>query len=746
MNSHRIRAAIMASASVGGLTALGLMLTPATAFAQAQGESGSSSLGSEIIVTAQKREERLQDVPVPVTAVTANTLIENNQLKAQDFFSSVPGLNLQFQNNRANLSIRGITTGPATGNPVVGYTIDDIPYGSSAGLAGLFGSAPDLDPTELARIEVLRGPQGTLYGASSMGGLVKYVTVDPSTQEFSGTIGGGLNIIRGSGDDVGYNLRGAINVPLSETFAVRASAFTREDPGYLDNVVTGQRNVNQVRVSGGRLSGIWKPSDDFSIKLSALIQDRKIYGSSDVDSRLGSRYQQTNQFGTGPSRWKNQMYSAVINASLGNAELTSLTAFSISDNYDTVDFSAAALTGIWPDLFPEAGVDQWATVLRQDYRVKKFSQEIRIATPITDNIDWIVGGFYTHEATKYSIQTFATDATNGTSYGLPILWRDNLTFKEYAGFTNLVVRLSDQFDLQGGLRYSENRQLLNHREWTFFGPAEGLFSNPRSKGHALTYHFTPRFKISPDHMVYGRIATGYRPGGPNATCDVGIPCDYRPDKTTNYEIGAKGDLLNKTLSYDVSFYYIDWKDIQVTQVAPAGTFNYNANANRARSQGVEMSFEARPAEGLTLTAWGAYTDATLREDFTELSAVYAAKGDRLPFSSRWSGRVSANQEFPLSANVTGFANIAMSYVGFRQGEFVPSAAQADLRQRYPAYTSFDLTGGIKGDDWRINLFIQNLTNKRGLTGGGFNNQTTFNPFWFNYTQPRTMGFNIEKSF
>lgn len=744
MRKCHVSTVLMRSASLAGLVAA--VASTSMAHGQEDRSAAGGGLNSDIIVTAQKREERLQDVPVPVSAVTADTLLEQNQLKAQDFFSSVPGLNLQFQNNRANLSIRGITTGPATGNPVVGYTIDDVPYGSSAGLAGLFGSAPDLDPSELARIEVLRGPQGTLYGASSMGGLVKYVTVDPSTREFSGTIGGGLNSIRGSGDDIGYNLRGAVNVPISPSLAVRASAFTREDPGYLDNIVTGRRNVNKVRVSGGRLSALWKPSSDFSLKLSALIQDRKIFGSANVDSSTGSLYQQTDQFGTGPSRWKNQAYSAVLTASIGNSELTALTGYSINDNYDTVDFSAAPLTGLWPDVYPNPQVAAWATTLRQEYRVKKFSQEVRVATPITDSIDWIVGGFFTHEATKYAIITYATDASNGDVYGLPIVWRDNLTFKEYAGFTNLTVQLSDRFDLQGGLRYSENRQLLNHREFTFFGPPDGLFSNPRSKGHALTYHFTPRFKISPDHMIYGRIATGYRPGGPNATCDVGIPCSYRPDKTVNYEIGAKGDLLDRSLSYDLSFYLIDWKDIQVTQVAPSGTFNYNANANRARSRGIEASFEAHPAEGLTLTAWGAYTDATLREDFTTLSAVYAAKGDRLPYSSRWSGRASANQEFPLGGDVTAFANIAVSYVGLRKGEFVPSAAQAALRQTYPAYTQFDLNGGIKGESWRVNLFVQNLTDKRGVTGGGFNNQTTFNPLWFNYTQPRTIGINVEKRF
>jgi len=239
-----------AKASARGIMVFGFALAPVCSPAQQQTVEGKSTKSGveleEVVVTAQKREERLRDVPVPVTAVTAEALLQENQLRAQDFFSSVPGLDLQFVNGRSNLAIRGITTGPATGNPVVGYTVDDVPFGSSAGLAGLFGTAPDLDPSDLARIEVLRGPQGTLYGASSIGGLVKYVTVDPSTDRVNGALGADMDTIHG-GHGPGYNVRGSINVPLTETLAVRASAFTREDPGYIDNVVTGQAGVTGAR-------------------------------------------------------------------------------------------------------------------------------------------------------------------------------------------------------------------------------------------------------------------------------------------------------------------------------------------------------------------------------------------------------------------------------------------------------------------------------------------------------------------
>jgi outer membrane receptor protein involved in Fe transport len=252
-------------------------------------------------------------------------------------------------------------------------------------------------------------------------------------------------------------------------------------------------------------------------------------------------------------------------------------------------------------------------------------------------------------------------------------------------------------------------------------------------------------------MVYGRIATGYRPGGPNAVCgsqDGGfnIPCQYLSDKTTNFEVGAKGNFLGRTLSYDVSVYDIDWKNIQVTQVVPEGTFNYNANASRARSRGLELSFESRPLDGLTLALWGTWTDAVLRQTFSDQIAVYAAVGDRLPYSSRFSGRFSVDQEMPLSGEARAFLGAAISYVGDRIGEFVPTPEEAPLRQRYPAYAQTDFHAGVKTDAWRVSVFVQNLTDRRGVTGGGYNNQTNFNPYWFNYVQPRTIGVSLERSF
>src|SRR4029077_16305041 len=202
----------------------------------------------EVIVTAQKRLERLQDVPVPASVISTDALTNSDQTLLRDYYSSVPGLSMTTTAQSSQiLSIRGIVTNP--GNPTVGITVDDMPFGSSTvGGGGLV--VPDFDPGDLSRVEVLRGPQGTLYGASSLGGLLKFVTVDPSTVGVSGNLQAGLSSVH-NGDGIGYTYRGAINIPVSENLAVRASGFARLDPGYVDNAVLRVKGINTARADGG---------------------------------------------------------------------------------------------------------------------------------------------------------------------------------------------------------------------------------------------------------------------------------------------------------------------------------------------------------------------------------------------------------------------------------------------------------------------------------------------------------------
>jgi len=687
----------------------------------------------EIIVTAQKRAERLQDVPLPVTAVSAETLINTNQLRLQDYYSSIPGLSVTpgIQSTQI-LAIRGITTGP--GNPTVGVTVDDVPYGSSTNLGG--GQVvPDIDPGDLARVEVLRGPQGALYGASSMGGLVKFVTADPSMEGLSGRAQVGVDGVY-SGDEVGYNFRASVNVPLSDTVAIRASGFTRRDPGYIYNVQTGQGGVNRAKADGGRLSALWRPSDAFSLKLSALVQRISGYGSSDVDvptagypqtSGLGP-LQQSYLRGSGGYDRKVQAYSATAIAKFGDTELTAVSGYNVNSYSDSFDASYL-LGSLAQSLFQVSGAP-----LLNDNRTSKFSEEIRLSVPIGERLEWLVGAFYTHEDSQYEQSFVAVDPATAAQVGTISSTSFPTTYQEYAAFTNLTLHITDAFDVQVGGRESENKQ-------TYTSSSAGVLVTPevQTKANDFTYLVTPEFKLSPDLMVYARLASGYRAGGPNPGANGAVPAKYDPDKTRNYELGFKGSVLDHVLIIDASLYRIDWSDIQLNLFDQKDVLAYIANGSRAKSQGIELSLEARPASGLTIAAWGVWNDAQLVEAFPAASTVFGTTGDKLPYTSRFSGNISLDQSFPLRNDLSAFVGATLAYVGDREGVFTGSAQ----RQDFPSYTRMDLRTGVKYDGWTGSLFVTNVTDQRGVLTGGLG---AFPPFGFTYIQPRTVGVNVIRSF
>ncbi len=691
----------------------------------------------EIVVTAQKREERLQDVPVPVTAVSAAALVDSHQLRIQDYYTRIPGLNLALVGPEAGptVAIRGLTMSGST-NPTVGIVIDEVSYGSTVTIGNTLTIA-DVDPGDLARVEVLRGPQGTLYGAASIGGLLKFATIDPSTDAVRGRIQAGMIRVE-NGDDLGYSVRGAVNVPLGDTFAVRASGFTTHDPGYIDNVVSGDRGVNRGQNDGGRLAALWQPAESFSLKLSAMIQEIDRDGSADVTVAPGLGDLQQNQMpGTGGYGRDTQAYSATLRARLGSAELTSATGYSVD--------KTTSLQDVTPSFFSGRAVATFGVAGAADYFVRtvdKLTQEIRLSIPAGDRLEWLFGAFYTNEKTDVVADYWAFVADTGAPVGrlVSIHTPDN-RFEEYAAFADLTVRFTPRFDVQFGARMSENKQSFYSIRTGplvpfFFGVSSpSVLPTSSGKDSPFTYLVTPRLKVSPDLMVYARLASGYRPGAPNVNCGL-VPCESSADTTQNYEVGVKGSMLDRLLTFDASLYYIDWKDIQLN--VSAGSLGYVTNAGRAKSRGVELSVESRPLAGLALAAWVAWNDAQLTEDFPPTSSAIGHAGDRLPFGSRFSGHVSVDREFGLSASVTGFVGGSLSYVGDRKGIFGGA-----IRQEFPAYTQVDLRAGARFDTWTIDAFVNNVGDKRALLGGGIGN---FIPTAFNYNQPRTVGLAISKAF
>ena len=693
--------------------------------------AGREKVVEEILVTAQKRSERLQDVPVPVSAIRADGLVSGNQLRVQDYYTRIPGFTVTPAIVGAQtLSIRGVTTGYGT-NPTVGVTVDDVPFGSSTNNGGGF-SIPDLDPGELESIEVLRGPQGTLYGANSMGGLLKFVTVDPSTDGVTGRVQAGLSSVR-NGDSSGYNVRGSMNLPLSETWALRASGFTRRDPGYIDDPVQGKEGVNQADVRGGRVSTLWTPSDVFSLKLAAILQKTEGDGVSSVDPALGE-LKQARLRGTGQYERKVQAYSAAAKAQFGGVELTSLTGYNINGFTDSFDgsFIYAGLVQ------PRFGVS--SAELYSDNETKKFTQELRFAMPLGPRVDWLFGGFYTDEKTDYSQEVFASDPATGAHVGSLRLSVFPTTFEEYAAFTDLTFHVTDRFDLQVGGRESELRQDYQQVQTGPGATPTGNVPLRRAKASAFTYLLTPRFKLSTDMMLYARLASGYRAGGPNSDAGVGTPSQYDPDKTKNYEIGFKGSFLDGALSIDTSVYHIDWEDIQLVVINPATVRSYNTNGGRAQSQGVELTVESRPIDGLRINGWLAWNDATLTEDLPATATVRAFDGTRLPNTSRFSGNLSVDQDIRLGGAMTAVLGGSLGYVGDRQSVFTGGTG---ARQTFPSYTKVDLHAALRRDSWLGDLSVTNLTDRRGVLYGGIG---ALPPTAYIYIQPRTIAVSLTKTF
>jgi iron complex outermembrane recepter protein len=381
---------------------------------------------------------------------------------------------------------------------------------------------------------------------------------------------------------------------------------------------------------------------------------------------------------------------------------------------------------------------------------QKLTQELRLATPLSDRVDLLFGAFYTDEDTVSPQDIYAAEGDTGQRVGSLLLTDTSSTFEEYALFANLTFKITERFDVQVGGRASENRQ--TNGPSSFIGPwniiVEGETSEVvlreqfRAKDNPVTYLFTPRFKFSNDLMAYARFASGYRPGGPNVFTlnDPSLPREFNADTTENYELGLKGTVLNGAVTVDGSVFHIDWKDIQL-QLRDPNFNSYFANGGKARSQGVELSMEARPVDGLSISTSLTWNDAELAEDLPVNSTAIGSKGDRTPYSADFTGSLSIGQEFSLTSNVMASIGGTVSYVGERKGVFRPSPG----RQIFPSYTQIDLRAGATWDTWAIDAFANNVTDRRGMLRGGLDAPFSAYPS-FNYTQPRTIGLALTKTF
>lgn len=715
-----------------------------------QTSNGAAPVLAEVVVSAEKQPERLQDVPVPVTVLEASQLLQQNQVRLQDYFASIPGVDFTTDaRGTPQIGMRGLSTGTQVGNPTVGVTIDDVPFGSSSTYGGLGAPVPDLDPFDLSRVEVLRGPQGTLYGADSIGGLIKFVTADPSTEAFSGRAEATTNSVY-NGENLGYGFRVGLNVPITSTLALRASGFTRQDPGYVDDVATHKNGVNVVDASGGYLGALWRPSGSLSIKLTAILQTTSGYGSPWVDPELGD-LKQSELVGAGGYHQNLQGYIATVSAMVGGGiRLTSVSGYTVSVLSDAQDISGIfgpLLDYGSPPQFPgfgHSGASQTESV-----RTAKYSEELRLSGTVWSRLDWLVGGFFTYEHSHVSQFWWGINPATGAQVGNFYSGHWPTMFTEHAGFADLTLHVTHKFDLELGGRETQNRQTYTETDSGYYGL---LFEkgNPTvvpetdTSDNSFTYLFTPKYKFYEGLMAYARLASGYRPGGPNPTCSAfDVPCHFGPDTTENYELGVKAEPLGGALGIDASVYYIDWKNIQLPYIPACGCATIYENGSGAKSEGVELSVQARPLTGMNILVTGSYDNAVLTAPLPQ--ALYGVAGDRLPYTSKLAGNLSIEQQFPMTSQITADAGGSLTYVGNRLAIFQAYSIPQIPRYYMPAYAQINLQTGVFLGQWKTSLYLNNVADRRGALDASMS-YALANVVQYQYIQPRTLGLSISTTF
>jgi iron complex outermembrane recepter protein len=720
----------------------------------------------DIVVTAQKRTERLIDVPVAISAISADTLTSQNINRLSEFFDRVPGL--QYSNQRVSgLALRGVTTGGATA-PTVALLVDDIQFGGTTGTGQ--PPLPDFDASAVSRVEVLRGPQGTLYGASSLGGLIKYVLKEPDTQEVSGRVEVGGTAVSHGGN--GYALRGSVNIPINNWLAVLGSGFKREDAPYLNNANPAALKATEVNtrdVWGFRVAALVKPADNFRVVLSALRQKTEATNSDLAITSGGVPVCAACTLATSPTRStafttfepvygdltirsldslneaEFELYSARAEIDLGGASLTSISAWSRADNVITSD-----VTNVFGGLLRSVyGLATAPTVqIANADQTHKFSQEVRLAGDIGTGLSWLVGGFYTVEHAATNQTLIATGSLSATPY----IGTGPGTYREYAGFADVTWHATDKLDIQFGGRYSHNKQ---HNESTLNTSAQTapVFGSGTtiadSSDNAFTWLISPSYHFSPDILAYARVATGYRPGGPNIAAPPSVPGSFGSDRVINYELGFKGKVVPGVLTIDVALFQINWKDIQLQGTDSISSLTFLTNGSKARSRGLEFSANLTPWAGATIDANLTLIDATLTENLPTLAGATGLRGlagDRLPFSAKVAANITANQSFPLAERLEGNVGFTLVYLGDRAGTFVTNAANATRpRMLLPGYTVFDLRSGLTFDQvWSANVYVRNVFDERGVAAA--DNRNGVNVPTALFIQPRTFGVTLARSF
>jgi iron complex outermembrane receptor protein len=754
---------------------------------------------SDIVVTAQKRTQSLQDVPISISVIGGEMMAQRGQDDFAKVTRGIPGISfIDMGPGQSQLSIRGINTGAVARDDTarkesVGVYLNETPVS-----VALFN--PDLDTYDLARVEVLRGPQGTLYGAGSLAGTVRLISNQPDSRSFAASGDGTLSFTRDGGTN--YALKEMINLPISrDLLALRVVGYSDYTSGYVDNIALGRNDVNDARKYGVRAalrftpdtsltitpSVVWQhiktggfPIEDVSSVLAvttnpALVAslptdrptrpDPLVPGQTIIANPTGGSYTQYRQVPEGLTD-DFKVYNLEVEYDLGGVGLTSSSSYLDRDLVARRDFTYFVNTIFGGG----AGYSLPTASLRDQTRLKTFVQELRLASKGAGPFSWIAGVYYQHEDRDYA-QSILSDGFEGAT-GIPassaglgagVLYLGTFALKlrQYAMFGEASYKLTDTLSATAGLRWFDYSQTRHTVLAGLFNDLAVTDQNVSTQASGFNPKFLLSYKPTRHLLVSAQASRGFKLGGPtdpvpgicaaDAASSGVASGEFKPETLWNYELGVKSDWAGGRLTINGALFQMDYTNLQLNRRL-ACSFTVTTNGGKARSRGVELEISARPFKGLELSLGGSYIDAVLQTDEPSLNA---AAGDSLPLSPRFTANGSARYTAGLSASLDGYADFSWQHVGGMVSFFNSALAGAPpvdpLGNSVPAYDIFNLRLGVTRGPIELSLFADNLFDKRAaiaidrervgfITEGnyGLNARTGLI-----VNQPRTIGINLK---
>ncbi len=752
------------------LTTCGIVaLSGSQALAQDATPSQGDVIFDEIIVTALKRQTNLQDTPLSISAVGETTLSRLGATGINDYFRQVPNLSLDGNTpSNRRLTLRGVRS---AGEATTGLYYDETPLTGPTGTTQDAGSTtPDINLFDVSRVEVLRGPQGTLYGGGSMGGTLRVIFNKADTSEYAGAVEAQATTTKSG--DAGFYAKGMVNVPLIQNKLGARLVLYREDRGgYVDSVPLGKDNINGSTSSGGRLMLTFTPTEDLTIRATAAAQSETVDGQSSWAAAAGRYNSDRRTIAQGNS--KLALYNVTTEWDLHFATLTATSSYykwkmlrnsDWTNNITNNRTSSAAcgryfgLSGTSCSSGQLGQYTAWAdsrspAVSWQPMSLTTWTHEARLNGALfEDKLDWTGGVYYeTRKDHVDSIQTRANAVTGMAVTPFDALgarYIDN-DVKQTAFFGELSYHVTDALTVTGGARRFDYEKTVSGAVTignVISNSPVTAFSQVDASAKGWVERLNVSYELDKSLMVYAQASKGFRPGGANNIPGLtsGLVA-FSPDSLWNYEAGVKSEWFDRRLTLNVSAYQIDWSNIQVQAQANVGAnFFIITNAGSARIRGLELETTLRPMTGLSLSGALGLSDAKLTENQVNSSVTVSGstglRGDRLPFVPKLSASLSADYTWPIADGLNGLLHADASYTDKTASQFRPTFV---YYEKVPAYTVLGLRAGVEGEGWGAYAFAQNLTNSVGpvsvTSAAGALDQVVS-------LTPRTLGVMVRRTF